>query len=394
MRRFILITMFLGVSKLYSQVLSNDNVIQTAVPFLEINSNGRIGGMGEIGVVSSPFYQDAGLFQNPALLSRGQKYAGICFSHMPWLKNISNDTYFTNLSGFFALDTLNSFGYNFTYFNYGDAIFTDENGNSIASNKPKEYYHQFSYCRTLSKSWSLGIAVKYIKSDFGTIVYMDSSRHSNYLNSFAVDAGFDYSHSYKISNDKIFNLNIGGSITNFGPKVSYSGDSISTEEFIPATLNLGILVGPEFRMPEDIRINISVAYQAEKLLVPTPPILDNSGNIIKGKDPNISPFKALYQSFYDAPGGFKEEMHEILHKLGGEFRSSYKDLMYFAFRVGRYMEHETKGNRKYSTIGFGIGLYGFTVDYRNVSSSSGLYDNNRIFAIGFKTNLDGKLFRF
>jgi len=393
MRRFVFIFLLFGAVKSYSQILST-NVIQTAVPFLEVNNDGRIGAFGEIGCVASPFYHDAGLSQNPALLSRGQKYAGIKFSRMSWLESISDDIYFTGIKGFFALDTLNSFGYNFTYFSYPQVFFVNENNDVTGTTKPEEYYHQFSYSRTLNKSWSVGIAVKYIRSDLGNAYNIVTTQVYKPVNSYSIDLGFNYSHSYNISNDKLINLNIGSSITNFGPKVTYIDNPTTEKAFIPTSLKIGILSGPEFRLPEGIKLNIDLAYQADKLLVPTPPLYSNSGNILKGKDPKISPFKALYQSFYDAPGGFKEEMHEIIHKFGGEIRSSYSDIMYFAFRVGRFMEHESKGNRKYNTIGFGIGLYGFTVDYRNSSTNNIYYGDNRIFEIGFKTNLNGKLFRF
>ncbi|MCK7535904.1 MAG: hypothetical protein MZV63_35415 [Marinilabiliales bacterium] len=36
-----------------------------------------------------------------------------------------------------------------------------------------------------------------------------------------------------------------------------------------------------------------------------------TGTIIAGKDPNVSVPVAIFQSFYDAPEGFGEEMHGI-----------------------------------------------------------------------------------
>lgn len=72
-------------------------------------------------------------------------------------------------------------------------------------------------------------------------------------------------------------------------------------------------------------------------------------------DSDISIFQALYRSFYNAPGGFKEELHEIRHKIGSEIRLNYDDIFYTALRLGRSMEHATKGSRTYTTMGYGVG---------------------------------------
>ncbi len=81
--------------------------------------------------------------------------------------------------------------------------------------------------------------------------------------------------------------------------------------------------------------------------------------IIDGKDPNVSVPVAIFQSFYDAPGGFKEEFHEITTSLGLEYWYNNQ----FAIRAGYFHENESKGNRKYFTAGAGFKLKGFTIDF-------------------------------
>ena len=76
-------------------------------------------------------------------------------------------------------------------------------------------------------------------------------------------------------------------------------------------------------------------------------------------DPNVSVPVAIFHSFYDAPGGFKEEMHEITYSIGTEYWYNNQ----FAIRGGYFHEHETKGNRKYFTVGAGFRLKGFTIDF-------------------------------
>ncbi len=96
-----------------------------------------------------------------------------------------------------------------------------------------------------------------------------------------------------------------------------------------------------------------------KLLIPTPPVLNDSAIIGWGFDPNVSVPMGMIQSFYDAPGGFKEELHEIM--IGGGVEYWYRDQ--FAVRGGYFHEHNTKGNRKYFTFGIGLKLNVFEIDF-------------------------------
>lgn len=107
-----------------------------------------------------------------------------------------------------------------------------------------------------------------------------------------------------------------------------------------------------------------------KLLVPTPPVYlrDSLGNpvyddennrvISKGMDPNVSVLRGMFQSWYDAPGGFEEEMKEWSFGIGAEywFRSN------FSARAGIYHEDKTKGARRYFTTGIGIRFSYFGFD--------------------------------
>src|SRR5688572_13280297 len=67
------------------------NIINTAVPFLLINPNAQSMGIADIGVVSSREYYESGLTQNPALLSRNEKVAGVKISYKPWLRMLVPD---------------------------------------------------------------------------------------------------------------------------------------------------------------------------------------------------------------------------------------------------------------------------------------------------------------
>ena len=72
-----------------------------------------------------------------------------------------------------------------------------------------------------------------------------------------------------------------------------------------------------------------------KLLVPTPPIVDSTGAIVKGMDNDVSITKAIFQSFYDAPGGMSEEIKEVTYSIGAEYAYANQ----FFFRGGYFHEH-------------------------------------------------------
>ena len=68
--------------------------------------------------------------------------------------------------------------------------------------------------------------------------------------------------------------------------------------------------------------------------------------------------QGVFQSFYDAPNGFKEELQEIQISVGAEYW--YSQL--FAVRAGYFYEHKNKGGRQYITFGGGIRYNMFTFD--------------------------------
>jgi len=100
--------------------------------------------------------------------------------------------------------------------------------------------------------------------------------------------------------------------------------------------------------------------------VPTPPIYfpdstnaDGTLVIDKGMNPDVSPLTGIIQSWYDAPGGFSEEMREFSFSFGAEYW--YTDVL--ALRGGFYYEDLTKGNRKYATLGVGLRYNVFGLDF-------------------------------
>jgi hypothetical protein len=362
---------------------SYNNVLQPAMPFLTINSTGRILGFGDINVVSSEFYSDAGLFGNPSLLSNNSRDIGAYYSYMPWMKNVVEGMNFKNFGAYGAINSKHAIGISAKYFNLGVIEMTNDQGEYLYTEKPKEYFYQLTYKYSFNPKVSFGADIKYIESSLSS-----KSKKST----FAIDLGFNYRNTTKIKTTDI-KYNLGAAISNFGPRIKYddfgnnNSDNSNFESFLPATIMIGGLINPTFILKEDLKLNIEIAYQAEKLLVPTPPVYDTSGYIISGKDPDISPFRALYQSFYDAPGGFKEEWHEIIHKIGNEYRITYKDKYHLAFRWGISREHQTKGNRKYNYSGVELNVRGVYLSYTSFHHISNKNSDTGVISLGARMSL-------
>ena len=75
-------------------------------------------------------------------------------------------------------------------------------------------------------------------------------------------------------------------------------------------------------------------------------------------------------------------MHEIIYSIGAEYW--YREQ--FAIRAGYFHEHINKGNRKYFTVGIGLKLNVFFIDYSYLIPTSGRNHplaNTMRFTLGF-----------
>jgi hypothetical protein len=248
------------------------------------------------------------------------------------------------------------------YFSLGTIEFTDKFGNHLADYQPNEFAIDAAYSRMLGKNISGSVTLRYINSNLtqGQNVNGQSTQVGQAV---AADIGMFYSKKIKLGKTKA-KLNIGTSISNMGNKISYS-ESLE-RDFLPMNFRFG----PSLTLDLDKYNQLTLAVDINKLLVPTPPIyaLDSSNNPIpdgngwkieSGMDPNRSVGNALFTSWYDAPGGFKEEMREFYIGGGAEYVYDKK----FFIRAGYFYEHATKGNRKYFTLGAGFKYNVFALDF-------------------------------
>ena len=339
-----------SVGRLYSQDSSGElNAIQTVVPFLTIAPDSRSGAMGDAGVATEP---DAySMHWNPAKFAFIDGKGGIGISYSPWLRTLVPDINIAYLAGYKRIDSKQVVSSSLLYSSLGDIPFTDDFGNLERNFKPTEFAVDLGYSRIFAKNFSGGIAFRFIYSNLTGGTYAGGTATKPGI-SFAADISSYYQNDINIGS-KDGMLGFGINISNIGSKMTYTDSK--EPDFIPMNLRLGTAGTVEL----DNFNKITLAIDLNKLLVPTPPKYNLDRQIIDGKDPNVSVPVAIFQSFYDAPGGFGEELKEITYSFGAEYW--YNDQ--FAIRGGYFYENETKGNRKYFTAGAGFRMNVFSLDF-------------------------------
>jgi len=105
------------------------NTITSAVPFLMITPDSRAGGMGEMGVASSPDANSQ--YWNAAKYSFIKDDFGISMSYTPWLQELVDDIHLLYLSGYKKFKKGKAFGASLRYFSLGHITFTDLQGGTI-----------------------------------------------------------------------------------------------------------------------------------------------------------------------------------------------------------------------------------------------------------------------
>jgi hypothetical protein len=389
MRKYILAltttTLFIiNSSKAQETVVIPDfdsRVITTGVPFLLIASDARAAGMGDMGVATSA---DAYSQQwNPSKYAFSLSKSGIGVSYTPYLSKLVNDIFLGNITYFNRLNERSAFAASFKYFSLGEIELVQDEFSEALIAKPNELTIDASYSLRLADQFSMAVGLRYLRSDL-RIGAIDANSQA------AGSIGVDIAGYYQSEENAYDSFNgrwrAGFAIQNLGPKIKY--DDAGRENFIPTNLRLG--GGFDFIFDEYNKL--SVTAEITKLLVPTPPVtgkeyeftdangdgeynpedgdelgsLVNDRVIIAGKDDDVSFITGVFQSFSDAPGGFKEEMQEFTWALGAEYQ--YQDS--FSFRAGYFHESEVKGARQFFALGAGFKYTTINIDMSYLFSAS------------------------
>ena len=395
MKKYISISFFAFmlavVAPLKAQDLKNRfNPIYYGVTSLAIAPDARSAGLGDVGAATDPDVNSQ--FWNPAKYPFCISRAGVSLNYTPWLRQLVNDIDLANITGYYRLGDYDALSASLRYFSLGEVI-ADED----MTIRPYEMALDVAYSRMLSETFSAAVGLRYIYSDLAYRADDETTPGS----AFAADVAL-YHNGYINLGGHESQLGWGLNISNIGSKISY--DDGNTSEFIPTNMRFGM----SLLIPFDEYNTITIAADANKLLVPTRPTMEQYVNQMvatEGGDAslyeddysgyrtwlegegyyNISPITGIFKSFNDAPNGFKEELQEIQWSVGFEY--AYNDQ--FFVRAGYHYEHPNKGNRKYFTVGAGFKMNVFSLDAGYVISTaqSNPLDQTLRFSLSF--DMDG-----
>jgi hypothetical protein len=381
-RSALILASFIMVAHVFSQQTylgKRLNTVTSSVPFLMIAPDARAGAMGDVGVSSTPDINS--LHWNPAKYAFIEKDMGFSMAYSPWLRALVNDINLAYLTGFKRLDENSAVAASLLFFSLGDITFMSEDAQNLGNYRPSEFALSGTYSRKFSDYISGAVTARFIYSNLtlGQFVQNQATKPGT---SVAADVAVFYTREVELFNtDAIFSWGL--NISNIGAKISYSDDNL-TKDFIPTNLR----IGPSLTFDLDDYNRMSFNLDFNKLLVPTPPIRDVDGEVVSGKDNDVSVPVGMWQSFFDAPGGFSEEINEINIGFGVEYWYDKQ----FALRGGYFHEHATKGNRKYFTLGVGLkyNVFGLDFAYLVPTAQKHPLENTLRFTLSF----DFDAFRF
>lgn len=361
----------------YAQELANPPI--TAVPSLTIAPDARGGGLGDVGAATLPDLYSQ--HWNPAKYAFLETKAGISMSYTPWLRKIVKDIALVYASGFykFGNEDNQAISASIRYFSVGDIPEVDLNGQFGSVVSPYEMAFDVAYSRKLTQTFSGGVAMRYIRTDYTTSVD-DGTTPGN---AFAADIS-GYNESYVMIGSAESLLGLGFNISNIGSKISMDGGANSY--FLPTNMRLGA----SLTYPLDEYNTLAFSMDLNKLLVPSRPVRGDEESLedFQARQREVadtSPIRGIFKSFTDSPYGFRGELEEIAWSAGMEYAYNNQ----FMVRGGYFHESERQGNRKYFSFGAGFKMNVFQLDaaYLISTAESNPLDQTIRFSLGF--DMDG-----
>lgn len=357
------------------------NTINTAVPFITIAPDSRAGAMGDVGIASKPDLSSQ--HWNVAKYAFMEEDGGVAISYTPWLRHIIPDINLAYLSTYYKPTPEQVISGSLRYFSLGQITFTDFQGEILDQWTPYEMTFDAGYSRLFTDNFSGGVVFRFIQSNLTNKRVMEDSQPGIAV---GADLGFYYQDELRLSgNDAGYAWGI--TFSNLGTPIAYTSDGNKT----PLPSNMGI--GGRFDYAVDEYNTISFMTDLNKLLVPTRPVRDpETDSVLRGYPEPESIVLGMIRSFYDAPGihyedgsyssTFREELAEVMVSLGVEYW--YREQ--FAIRTGYFHEAAVKGNRKYATVGVGLKLNVFSIDFSYLIPTNGMDSplaNTLRFTLGF-----------
>lgn len=359
--------LLLGLLAMFRGYAQDDNrVITTGVPFLLVAADARSAGLADQGVATSP---DAFSQQyNPAKYAFAIDKQGFSMSYTPYLTDLVNDIALAQVTYYNRIGERSAFAGSLRFFGLGEIILQESFDGPQTAVNPNEFALDGSYSLRLSERFSMAVAGRYIRSQ---LRIQDATGDASPASSFAVDVAGYYQSEELAYNDFNGRWRAGFNFQNLGPKISYDADELSTN-FLPANMRLG--GGFDFIFDDYNKVGVSL--ELTKLLVPTPQeitdvngdgeIDGNDRSIINDEYRRVGWVDGIFKSFGDAPDGFSEELREFTYSVAAEYL--YQES--FAMRLGYFNENETKGARKFFSLGAGFKYNVVKIDVSYLFSAS------------------------
>ena len=362
------------------------NPIVSGVPSMSISPDAVAGGMGDVGVATNSDMNSQ--YWNSSKYAQNESSAGFAFSYTPWLRKLGvNDINLLYLAGYYTPSKMaGTISASLRFFQLGEVLLRESADAIPLSANPYEMTFDLGYSRMLTENFSLGIVMRLVASD------LTAKTDPNYYTGYAFGADVNGFYSLPIEMAAgTSRFNFGFNISNIGTRITYDkGDNYN---FIPANLRLGV----GYQLPFDQYNRLLISLEANKMMVPSRyskiakynPDFDatnmDTWAMTTEEYNKISSMEGLIMSWYDAPGGFAEEMAEINWGIGLEY--AYNEQ--FFGRLGYNNEAKDKGNRKYFTVGAGFKLSAFKLDvgYVIATSASNPLDQTLRFSLAF--DIDG-----
>jgi hypothetical protein len=329
---------------------------EAAVPFLLLAPDSRAGGMGESGAGLAD--NSAAIFWNPAGIAflTGTE---VSITHSNWLPQFNLDLFYDYLTYRGYIESLNgSITASITYMNFGEFIFTGEEGpDPLGTFSSFDAALTLGYATKLGTDWGLGFNFRLIHSRLAPKNIGVGEEQGEGV---ATSVSFDIAAMWRPSTLNIFGaefgnrFSIGANLSNLGPKIYYIDQAQADP--IPTNLRLGFA----FQIVSDEFNSLLYTLDFSKLLVSRDK--DTSG--VSNSDEF---YEALATSWGDQ--SFSEELRDIVTSMGLEYWYGTPGDFLFALRAGYFYEDPSYGNRKFVSFGAGIryDIYGFDFSYITTS---------------------------
>lgn len=343
------LVMVLSALLLYAVKPAHAGVSEAAVLSLMISPGARAAGMGEAFVALA---DDAtATFWNPAGLAF-QYRKELHLMHVNWLPEFGSDMFYEFASYIHHLEGLGTFGVNITYLNLGEQVHTDENANELGKFNSNEYSLALTYGTKLMENWSVGLGMRYIRSNLAPNIQVGAEQGSGVGNAFSFDVSTLYKFSFAPK------LSLGMNLSNMGPKITY----IDAAQADPLPTNLKI--GLAYRIIDSEFNKLTIVGDMNKMMVK------------RGSDGKADPF---YTAIFTSPWTYQEPVEKdddgnvVSTKsvfngiLSGGLEYWYTNL--FSLRAGYYWDEP--GKVVYTSFGAGIQYHLYRFDFGYVAADEG-----------------------